>query len=896
MKCGIISVYFRTFAVYYSILNMKKSFIIALGLSLTTSIINAQAILPYQDAKLSASERANDLLKRLTLEEKVGLMMDQSKPVARLGVKPYQWWNEALHGVARNGVATMFPQAIGLAATFDTNLVQECFDIASTEARVKNRLAREKSKDNIRRYQGLTFWTPNVNIFRDPRWGRGQETYGEDPYLTSRMGVAVVNGLQGPDGNKTHACAKHYAVHSGPEWNRHVFNADNISFRDLWETYLPAFKALVTEAKVKEVMCAYNRYENEPCCGSSRLLTQILRNDWGFDGLVTSDCWAINDFYTPGAHMTEPDTIHADAKAVWSGTDLECGGSYIELPEAVRQGLITENRIDQSVFRLLKARFELGEMDEKTPYDDIPASVIACADHKAKSLQAAREGIVLLKNDRSADGKRAPLLPLNPRQTIAVVGPNANDSIMLWGNYNGTPDATITILDGIRKYVKPNKLIYAQGCGLAQSTSYRSWMGVGRSAGEQGWYAAYYNTPDFSGPVVAYGRYKNPMQLYTYGGTTFRAGVNLENFSAVYKTTINTPEASNIEFDIKAACSKIQLLVNGEVVKEAEGQLGSRESKEPVYVLSTEAGKTYELELRYVGGKGINALMFDMGNTTHFNDDQLLKQLRSADVVVFVGGISPGLEGEEMPVQIEGFKGGDRTDIQLPRVQRDLIAKIHKAGKRIVYINCSGSAMAMVPEAENCDAMMQVFYPGQMGGQAVAETLFGDNNPSGRLPLTFYKDTLQMPGFLDYSMKGRTYRYMKEKPQFCFGHGLSYTTFSYGDAKLVPASYTADGKMTKEKIIIPVTNTGSRDGAEVVQLYVQRPDDSEGPVKTLRGFKRVNLAKGETVNVELDIDDETFSWYDVHTGCMMALSGRYNILYGGSSDDSCLKTLEVTRP
>lgn len=421
-------------------------------------------------------------------------------------------------------------------------------------------------------------------------------------------------------------------------------------------------------------------------------------------------------------------------------------------------------------------------------------------------------------------------------------------------------------------------------------------MGLGRAAGEQGWYATYYNTTDFTGPEVAHARYRNAMKLYTFGGTAFKAGVNLENFSAVYKTSIKTPEASQIEFDIKAACTKIQLIVNGKVVMEAEGQLGDRDSTEPTYVLATEAGKSYDLEVRYVAGKGINALMFDMGNTVHFDDYQLLKQIRPADVVVFVGGISPGLEGEEMPVQIEGFRGGDRTDIQLPRVQRDLIAKIHNAGKRIVYINCSGSAMAMVPEAEHCDAMLQVFYPGQMGGQAVAETLFGDNNPSGRLPLTFYKDTLQMPSFLDYSMKGRTYRYMTDKPQFCFGHGLSYTTFACGGAQLVSADYTADGKMSKEKIIIPVTNTGTRDGAEVVQLYVQRPDDKEGPVKTLRGFKRVSIAKGETVNVEFAIDDETFAWFDTKTGQMMALSGKYNLLYGGTSDDECLKKIEVVRP
>ena len=876
---------------------MKRLATTLISVHVSALMLSAQALYPYQDTTLSPTQRTNDLLKRLTLEEKVGLMMDQSKPVERLGIKPYQWWNEALHGVARNGVATMFPQAIGLAATFDTELVEQCFDIASTEARVKNRLAREQSGDNIRRYQGLTFWTPNVNIFRDPRWGRGQETYGEDPYLTSRMGVAVVNGLQGPDGNKTHACAKHYAVHSGPEWNRHTFNADNVSPRDLWETYLPAFKALVTEAHVKEVMCAYNRYENEPCCGSSRLLTQILRNEWGFDGLVTSDCWAINDFYTPGSHHTEPDTVHADAKAVWSGTDLECGGSYVELPEAVRQGLITEDRIDQSVFRLLKARFELGEMDPTSPYDTIPASVIASEAHKQVSLQAAREGIVLLKNAPSnpsnSSNPSTPLLPLNPRQTIAVVGPNANDSVMLWGNYNGTPDRTVTILDGIRQYVKPSRLIYEQGCDWALESSYASWMALGKSNGQPGWSATYYNTPDFSGPVVATAQYTTNLRLYTFGATAFAAGVNLEDFSAIFRTTLKLEKSEEVEFTLHMQGISGQLWVNGEMVSELRGRAADNG---PMYRLKCEAGKEYDLELRYANGKGACACMFDMGHTTTFDSDALLRRIARADVVVFVGGISSRLEGEEMPVAIEGFKGGDRTSIELPRVQRELIAKIHQAGKRIVMVNCSGSAIGLVPEAEHCDAMLQVFYPGQLGGKAVAETLFGDNNPSGRLPITLYRDTLQLPSFLDYSMKGRTYRYMDQQPLFPFGHGLSYTTFAYGDAHIEQATLREDGTMSEERLVIPVTNTGLREGEEVVQLYVQRPADQEGPKKTLRAFSRVSLKPGETKQVELPLDDETFAWFDPHTGRMMALSGQYRLLYGGSSADTALKAIEVNRP
>ncbi|MBP5501131.1 MAG: glycoside hydrolase family 3 C-terminal domain-containing protein, partial [Bacteroidales bacterium] len=513
--------------------------------------------------------------------------------------------------------------------------------------------------------------------------------------------------------------------------------------------------------------------------------------------------------------------------------------------------------------------------------------------HKQVSLQAAREGIVLLKNDPSADGRKAPLLPLNPRQTIAVVGPNANDSVMLWGNYNGTPDRTVTILEGIRSYLKPGKLIYEQGSDCALETTYTSLMAKGQYNGKRGWGATYYNTPDFSGPVAATAQYTNNLRLYTFGATAFAAGVNLENFSARFATTVKFEKDQELEFSLQMLGTFGQLWVNGEMVKELKGRVGD---KEPMYRMLCKAGKTYDLELRFSTGTGQCACMFDMGHTTTFDDDALLRRIAKADVVVFVGGISPRLEGEEMPVEIEGFKGGDRTDIQLPRVQRQLIAKIHKAGKRIVYVNCSGSAMALVPEAEHCDAILQVFYPGQLGGQAVAETLFGDNNPSGRLPVTFYKDTLQMPSFLDYSMKGRTYRYMDQQPQFCFGHGLSYTTFAYGDARIEPATLREDGTMTEERLVIPVTNTGLRKGDEVVQLYVQRPDDKEGPVKTLRAFRRISLLPGETKQVELPLDDDTFAWFDTHTGRMMSLSGRYNLLYGPSSADDVLKCIEVIRP
>ena len=838
--------------------------------------------LPYQDTSLSADERAADLVKRLTLEEKTSLMQNTSPAIPRLGIKEYDWWNEALHGVGRAGLATVFPQCIGMAASFDDSLLFDVFTAVSDEARAKsNEFA--KAQDGLKRYQGLTFWTPNVNIFRDPRWGRGQETYGEDPYLTSRMGVSVVRGLQGPDEakyDKLHACAKHFAVHSGPEWNRHTFNAENIAPRDLWETYLPAFKALVQEAGVKEVMCAYNRYEGEPCCSSNRLLHQILRDEWGYEGIVVSDCWAINDLFTPGHHHTEPDVPHATAKAVSSGTDLECGESYGSLVEAVKQGLIDEATIDTSLQRLLKARFELGEFDEDVPWHQIPPSVVDSKEHRDLALRMAQESIVLLQNKNN-------LLPLKKEGLkIALIGPNANDSIMQWGNYNGFPSHTTTLLESLHKLLPASQLVYEHGCDHTSAVALQSLFGDCTSEdGQKGFKASYWKTMGSEGEPDVVTQVANPFRFTTAGATVFAPGVPLGGFYAEYETTFRPQKSEEVVFSFHTQGSA-QLLVDGKQVASAANMKSNR-----VYVLQAKKGESYDLKVTFAATEGDCAtLNFNFGREVPLDLQKSVDRVKDADVVIFAGGISPGLEGEEMPVQIPGFRGGDRESIELPAVQTELLEELKKAGKKIVFVNFSGSAMGLAREAKLCDAIVQAWYPGQAGGDAITSVLFGDYNPAGRLPVTFYKGTEQLPDFQDYNMKGHTYRYMSGQPLFPFGHGLSYTTFSYGQASLSADEVECGETCT---LTIPVTNSGNRDGEEVVQVYLRRPGDQEGPSHTLRAFSRIPLKKGETRQVSFQLDGESFEWFDTETNTMRPLKGEYEILYGGTSDAKQLKSVRV---
>jgi beta-glucosidase len=828
----------------------------------------------YKSTSLSPDERAKFLLQELTLEEKVMLMMDSSKPIERLGIKPYNWWNEALHGVARAGLATVFPQPIGMAASFAPNDVFEVFTAVSDEARAKN--TYYTSKGSYERYQGLTMWTPTVNIYRDPRWGRGIETYGEDPYLTSQMGVMVVKGLQGESNgkyDKLHACAKHFAVHSGPEWNRHEFNADNIRPRDLYETYLPPFEALVKEAKVKEVMCAYNRFEGEPCCGSDRLLMQILRKEWGYKGIVLSDCGAIADFYNDRGHKTHPDAESASASAVLSGTDLECGSSYQALVNAVKQGKINESAIDEAVQRLLAARFSLGEMDnpENVSWTKIPLSVVASAKHDSLSLDIALKSMTLLLNKNN-------ILPLKRGGlTLAVMGPNANDSVMQWGNYNGMPSQTVTILEGIRKTLgHTDKLIYEQGCGLVERTLIHSAFNLCKSSTGNGFSARYWNNTTRKGEPVTRNQVTTPFQFCTSGATVFAPGVNLTDFSATYNSIFTPKQSGEVLFEIYAYGSG-RLRINQEEVKSFSNKHGARKA---TYSLQVQAEKPYHIELDFEYLRSDAQLNFDLGFKKEVDIMQSVDKVKDADIVVFAGGISPSLEGEEMGVNLPGFKKGDRTDIELPAVQRELIAALHKAGKKVILVNCSGSPIGLEPETKECEAILQAWYPGQSGGTAVAQVLFGDYNPAGRLPVTFYKSVSQLPDFEDYNMTGRTYRYMKQTPLFHFGYGLSYTTFEYGQMALDKSKIKAGESLN---FSVPITNTGKVNGEEVVQVYLRKHHDSEGPNKTLRAFKRVNIPTGKTINIDFSLTDKQLEWWDTGSNTMKVCTGNYDIMIGSSS-------------
>lgn len=838
----------------------------------------------YKDKSLDFDRRVEDLLSRLTLEEKVALMQDASKPIDRLGIKSYNWWNEALHGVARAGLATVFPQSIAMAAAFDDKAVFEVFSIVSDEARAK--YSNSSSRGEFGRYQGLTMWTPTINIFRDPRWGRGIETYGEDPYLTSLMGVAAVKGLQGPsDGkyDKLHACAKHFAVHSGPEWNRHSFNAKDIKPRDLWETYLPAFEALVKDANVKEVMCAYNRFEDEPCCGSNRLLTQILRNKWGFDGIVVTDCGAIRDFYGANAHGTHPDAAAASASAVLSGSDLECGSSYNSLAESVKKGYIKEEDIDVSVRRLLKARFQLGEMDDNkdVSWTKIPYSVVASEAHNNTALEIARKSMTLLWNKNN-------ILPVKRGGlTVAVMGPNANDSVMQWGNYNGTPARTITMLDGIRAALTDgDKLIYEQGCGLVETTLMESAFNQCMSENKQGFSAKYWNNTERNGEPAVRTQIAVPFNFCTMGATVFAPGVNLTDFSAIYTTVFTPVKSGEVVFDFYVN-GVVNLLIDKKEIKGTKANHGSRKMS---HSMAVEAGKPYEIQIDFGYNRGDAQLNFDFGYKEEINIEKSIAEIKDADIVIFAGGISPSLEGEEMGVNLPGFKGGDRTDIELPAVQREFIKALKKAGKKVVFVNYSGSPIGLEPETESCEAILQAWYPGQSGGMAVADVLFGEYNPAGRLPVTFYRNTAQLPDFENYDMAGRTYRYMNESPLFSFGYGLSYTEFKYGKPTVNKTKAKAGETIV---VSVSVTNTGKVDGDEVVQVYLKKKNDKNGPNKTLRAFKRIHIPSGQTENVVFELTGKQFEWWNERVQTVEVFAGNFEILVGGSSKDEDLNAVNV---
>jgi len=860
----------------------KKGLISIISFVLAINICAQQY--PYQNSNFSSEERAKDLISRLTLEEKATLMCDQSDPIPRLGIKRFNWWSEALHGLANNSNVTVFPEPVGMAASFDDALVYKIFNATSDETRAKYNESQRNGQKN-KRFLSLSVWTPNVNIFRDPRWGRGQETYGEDPYLTSRMGISVVKGLQGPSDAKYRkllACAKHYAVHSGPEWSRHELNLNNVDPRDLYETYLPAFKALVQKADVRQVMCAYQRLDDEPCCGNTRLLKRILREDWGFKYVVVSDCGAITDFFT--SHKVSSDAVHAASKGVLSGTDVECvweNYPFKKLPEAVAKDLIREKDIDESLLRVLTARFDLGEMDDDAivPWTKIPMSIVNNDEHRKLALDMALESMTLLQNKNN-------ILPLSKsNKKIAVIGPNANDKPMLWGNYNGAPVRTITILEGITSKLSANKVLYDKGCDLVEDKVTESYFPQCSIDGKKGFKATYWNNKDLNGDVVITQQIVDPIKLTTAGQHEFASGVRLEGFSGKYETVFTSSKSEEIVFKT-GATGYFELLVNDESITKYNNWR-TLPSRIPFKV---ESGKKYKIEIRYAQLNNWEAnIEFNFGKEVDVDYTELIKKLKDIDIVVFVGGLSTQLEGEEMPVSYPGFKGGDRTEIELPSVQRNCLNALKQAGKKVIYVNCSGSAIALVPETESCDAILQAWYGGESGGQAVADVLFGDFNPSGKLPITFYKSIKQLADFEDYSMKGRTYRYMSD-PLFPFGFGLSYTTFIIGNAKLSKAVINNNESV---ELTIPVTNTGKRNGIEIVQVYIRKINDTDGPLKTLRGFQRINLAAGKTDQAIINLPYNSFELFDRTTGKMAVIAGDYEVLYGNSSDSKDLKLINI---
>ena len=853
---------------------MKKT-IVALAACWVATLMSAQT-LPYKNPKLSARERAVDLCSRLTLEEKAQLMLDESPAIPRMGIKKFFWWSEALHGAANMGGVTVFPEPIAMASSFNPDLLYKVFDATSTEFRAQyNKRMLNGGEDE--KFHSLSVWTPNVNIFRDPRWGRGQETYGEDPYLTSVMGTQVVRGLQGPETakyRKLWACAKHYAVHSGPEYTRHTANLTDVSPRDFWETYMPAFKALVQDAKVREVMCAYQRLDDDPCCGSQRLLQQILRDEWGFQYLVVSDCGAVSDFHQN--HKTSSDAVHAAAVGTLAGTDVECGWGYVyrSIPEAVRRGFITEKEVDKHVVRLLEGRFDLGEMDDPAlvEWSKIPASELSSKAHAQLSLDMARQSIVLLKN--------GPLPLKRNAEKIAVVGPNADNRHMMWGNYNGTPTHTVTILDGIR--AKQKKMIYMPGCDLTD-TKVLDCLMESQCAyeGKKGLKGTFWNNTEMEGKPVTTQYYVAPVAVTTAGMHNFAPGVQIEDFSAKYETTF-TPKVSGEYVVNVEGTGHYEVYIDGE----RQQRQHSWRTTPSRTAIQAEAGHAYQIEIRYQFVKTWNAdLKINIAREEPINYQAIISQLKGIQTVVFVGGISPALEGEEMPVNIEGFRGGDRTSIELPKVQRGFLKALKEAGKTVIFVNCSGSAIALQPEVESCDAIVQAWYAGQEGGTAVADVLFGDVNPSGKLPVTFYRSDAQLPDYEDYSMRGRTYRYFSD-PLFAFGYGLSYTTFSIGDGQI---TRQGDGF----QLSVPVSNTGSRDGSETIQVYIRDLQDKEGPLKSLRAFQRINLKAGQSATATLQLTQKSFEFFDTSTNTMRTKPGRYEVLYGTSSQDKDLKHLTI---
>ncbi len=836
-----------------NILNIKYyniAFVVVFTYVLNSCNSNKKEVaFQFQDESLSTEARVNDLVSRLSLKEKISQLRYDAPAIERLGIPEYNWWNECLHGVARAGEATVFPQAIGMGATWNPDLIFEMGTAVSDEARAKHHQFIQEGKRRMG--QGLTFWTPNINIFRDPRWGRGQETYGEDPFLTSKIGVNYINALQGDDDKylKVVATAKHFAVHSGPEKSRHQDNYQTNN-KDLYETYLPAFKAAVKEANVYSVMCAYNRYRDVPCCGSDMLLQKILRDDWGFNGYVVSDCWAINDFWQAEHHGVVETPAEAAAMALNNGTDLNCGNVYDpSLSDAVLRELVDEVAIDVAVKKLFLARFKLGMFDapEHVKWANIPYDVVASDAHFALSEKVAKESMVLLKNEKET-------LPLSKNlKSIAIIGPNANSTQALLGNYHGTPNQFITPLKAIKAKLPNTEIHYALGSDIASGWSTLTPIPNSelKSEGRAGLKGEYFSNNIFKGEP----EFTRVDSIINFVWTPKRPINDLksDNFSVRWTGALIPTQSGAYRIGLKAS-SFAKLFVNDSLYFEFSSEY---EPKTKYFDTVLEKGKAYNIKIEYN-----NALSDPQAHLLWAKLDEdltipAIEAVKKADVAILFLGLSPEIEGEEMEVELEGFDKGDRSEISLPKNQIELMKKVYATGKPTIVVLMNGSALAVNWAAENVPAILEAWYPGEFGGKAIADVLFGDYNPGGKLPVTFYKSVTDLPDFKDYNMENRTYKYFKGDPLFPFGHGLSYSNFEYSNLKI------ADQVTLKDAINVSVEikNTSKVAGDDVVQIYLTHLDKHEqNAIRTLVSFDRVHLAAEETKILNYKIDAEQYAW------------------------------------
>lgn len=827
---------------------MKSLFVLLILIACISSVFSQQDVnsFPFRNPALSTEERVSDLVSRMTLKEKADQLLYTAPAIPRLGIPAYNWWNEALHGVARAGYATVFPQSITIANSWDERLMLNVATAISDEARAKYHEFQRRGKTGI--YQGLTFWSPNINIFRDPRWGRGHETYGEDPYLTGAMGSMFVKGLQGDDPKylKVVATAKHYAVHSGPEPLRHSFNA-KVSEVDLRETYLPAFRKLVTDAGVYSVMGAYNMFRDFPCCANP-ILYGILRNEWNFKGYIVSDCWAVSDFWK--FQNFSKDAAESAAAAVKAGTDLECGVDYRNLMEAYNRGLIKEEDLNTAVNRIFTARFKLGmfDPDEIVPYAQIPFFVNCSDFNNTLAREAAQKSIVLLKNAYNT-------LPLKKNiKTIAVIGPNADNFESLVGNYNGISKDPVTVLRGITGKVAPDtKVIYAEGSDLAEGVHNLTVIPsryLQAPDGRQGALGEYFNNRDMSGEP-AFTRIDDQINFY-WEHLSPRMDLPDDDFGVRWTTWLTAPETGTFAIGSWGS-SYYEVHFDG---KKIISERNEHHAFHKEYSVNLEAGKKYKIEVLYKNYAGDADMKLLWARPRTDITAQAVKAASEADAVVLVLGLSQRLEGEEMPIKTEGFLGGDRTNLNLPAVQEKLLDAVAATGKPVIVVLTSGGALSVNKAQEKASAILLAGYGGQQGGNAVADVLFGDYNPAGRLPVTYYKSIEQIPAFENYDMNGKTYRFFKQEPLYPFGYGLSYTSFTYSNFTLPTSAITGENI----KVKVSVTNSGMVKGDEVIQLYLADEKASTSrPIRQLEGFKRVTLNPGETSDVEFTIEPRQFS-------------------------------------